>query len=136
MGTEIVRPSSRSTDRESSVIVTLTTLARVSVTAAECIPFIYQDLQILTDDALNIAQLLSVIAIIVCQCYVGVKPEFGAPILSVHVHMAWLAAIVRVEVDAIGTDSQCSWHSYRYSTPFFSFLPKMLCGGIVWDLCS
>jgi len=59
MGTAMVRPSSRSTDRVSSVTNTLTTLDSASGGAAEDVPFIFQNLQILTDDALYVAQFFS-----------------------------------------------------------------------------
>ena len=55
MGTETVRPSSRSTESVSSVIVTFRILA--NVTTAEFVPFISQQLQILVHDTLNVAQL-------------------------------------------------------------------------------
>src|SRR2546428_3788288 len=86
MGTAIVRPSSRSTDRVSSVTVALTTLGRMSVTTADCVPFISQGLQMLTHHALDFTKLSAAIAVVCCQRDVGIKPEFGAPVLAVDVH--------------------------------------------------
>jgi hypothetical protein len=39
--------------------------------------------------------------VIGCQHDVGIKPEFGALVFSVYVHMSQLTAIIRVKVEAI-----------------------------------
>jgi len=54
---------------------------------AESIPLISQDLQILAQKAFNVAQLFTIISVILLQRHVGVKPEFGALIFPVHVLM-------------------------------------------------
>ena len=55
----------------------------------------------LTHDALDVTSLSAAIAVIGCQCDVGIKPEFGAPVLSVDVHMSRLTTIIRVKVEAL-----------------------------------
>jgi len=76
---------------------------RVSVTTAEAVPFISQGLQMLPHAVLDFPKLSAAIAVVGCQRDVGITPEFGAPVLSVDVHMSRLTAIIRVKVEAIRT---------------------------------
>lgn len=94
IGTEMVRPSSRSTDRVSSVTVTEMALGNVRVTTAEIIPFNSQFLQVFLGYSFDISQLFPAIAIILGQGHIGIEPEFGAHCLSVDVYVAWLITIV------------------------------------------
>jgi hypothetical protein len=102
-GTEIVRPSSSSTDNVSSVTVTLTILGNVRGTTAEGVPFMSQHLQILTDKAFNVTELFTTIAI--SQRDVRIKPELRALVLSIYVHVARLITIVRIEIETIRANS-------------------------------
>src|SRR5262245_39202556 len=74
--TAMVRPSSRSTDTVSSVTVTLMILGRVSVTTAEDVPYMFQGLQMRTDNALEVTSLSAALAVIGGQRDVGIQPEF------------------------------------------------------------
>jgi hypothetical protein len=76
-------------------------LGRVSVTTAEGVPFISQSLQRLTDNALDVTSFTAAIAVICGQGDIRIEPEFGAPTLSVYVHMSRLTTIIRVKVEAI-----------------------------------
>ena len=62
MGTEIVRPSSRSTVNVSSETDTRTALVGVSVASTEFVPFTAQQFNMLAGDTLNLAQLLPAVA--------------------------------------------------------------------------
>jgi hypothetical protein len=53
-----------------------------------------QGLQMLTHDALDVTELSTAIPVIGCQCDVGIKPEFSAPVLAVDVHVSRLTAII------------------------------------------
>jgi hypothetical protein len=105
MGTEIVRPSSKSTDNVSSVTLTLAALGSAGVTTTEGIPFISQPLQIFSCDSLNIAEFLTIVAVVISQQHIWIKPELGTLVLSIYVHMTWLNAIVRVKVETVRPNS-------------------------------
>jgi hypothetical protein len=53
-----------------------------------------QSLQVFSHDAFNVTQLFSIIAAILSQRHIGIKPELGAPILVVYVHVTWFVTVV------------------------------------------
>src|SRR5437879_209094 len=103
MGTDTVRPSSRSTESVSSVTTTFETLA--NVTSTEFIPFISQQLHLATYGALNVAQFLTTVAAICDQRCVRIQPELCAEILAVNMHMSRLRTIVRIKIQAVRSGS-------------------------------
>lgn len=48
-------------------------------------------------DSFDCAEFLMAVAVMFCERYIRVKPEFGTLVFSIHVHMARFAAVVRTE---------------------------------------
>lgn len=104
------RPSSRSTDSVSSVTWTAITLGGASV-KTESVPFIAQSLQVLINEAFDLAKLTSTKTKVVSQSYFWIKPELGALIVSIYMRMPRLCTVLRPEIKAIRADKQCRGHA-------------------------
>ena len=59
----------------------------------------------LAHDALDVTSLSPAIPVIGCQGDIGVKPEFGAPVLAIDVHVSRFTAVIRIKVETIRTSS-------------------------------
>jgi hypothetical protein len=77
-----------------------------------------QSLQILSRDMFNLAQLFSVITIILGQCYIRVKPKLCALILTIYVHVTGFTAIIGVKIEAIRAKTEGSRHSLSLVTNY------------------
>jgi hypothetical protein len=62
-----------------------------------------QSLQIFSQDAFNITQLFSSLAVIFSQGHIGVEPELCTNVLANYVHMAWLIAVMGIKVEPTRT---------------------------------
>src|SRR5262249_52900543 len=101
-GTEIVRPSSRSTTRTSSV--NRTSLTRSPARLSEVvIPGLHQDRLVLDDEPLDAAQLDRRESQVTRQHHRG-QPELRRVVVAIDMDMRSLVHVVADEVEAIRTD--------------------------------
>src|SRR5438093_11616704 len=113
IGKAIVRPSSRSTLSVSSVTVTCT-IRLIASAAAEGIPLISQNLQVLSDNPFELSQLPPAIAVVLRQCNVRIDPKFCTDVLPVNLRVSRLSAVVRVKIETIRAAAQRSRHPHDY----------------------
>jgi hypothetical protein len=53
----------------------------------------------------DIVYLFTTVTIIFSQRHIRIKPELSTLMFPVHMHVAWFATVVGVEVETVGTDS-------------------------------